>query len=185
MDNTELNNLIQLAQQKNQKSQTRLINIFWVDVFSFVMKKVQDENVADELTVSVFSKVLAKLDLYDPNFQFKTWILTIAQNTVIDYWRKRSRENEDSTDNFDEYKNQFARSPEELLISSEDHQQILTIIGSLDSNYQDIIRLRFFEEKSIKEIAEELNLTVANTKVRIMRAKKVLAELLKSNEFED
>lgn len=185
MDNTELNNLIKLARQKNQKSQTRLINIFWVDVFSFVMKKVQDENVADELTVSVFSKVLAKLDLYDPNFQFKTWILTIAQNTVIDYWRKRSRENEDSTDNFDEYKNQFARSPEELLISSEDQQQILTTIESLDSNYQDIIRLRFFEEKSIKEIAEELNLTVANTKVRIMRAKKVLAELLKSNEFED
>ena len=58
-------------------------------------------------------------------------------------------------------------------------------IESLDSNYQDIIQLRFFEEKSIKEIAEELNLTIANTKVRIMRAKKVLAELLKNNEFDD
>jgi len=34
------------------------------------MKKVQDENVADEITVSVFSKVLTKLDLYDPNFHF-------------------------------------------------------------------------------------------------------------------
>jgi len=149
------------------------------------MKKVQDENVADEITVSVFSKVLAKLDLYDPNFQFKTWILTIAQNTVIDYWRKKNRENEDSTDNFDDFKNQFARSPEELLISEEDHKQILNIIESLDFNYQEIIRLRFFEEKSIKEIAEELGLTIANTKVRIMRAKKVLSELLKNNEFED
>lgn len=75
-----------------------------MDVFSFVMKKVQNENLADEITVSVFSKVLAKLDLYDPNFQFKTWILTIAQNSVIDYWRKKSRENEDSTDNFDDFK---------------------------------------------------------------------------------
>jgi DNA-directed RNA polymerase specialized sigma24 family protein len=53
------------------------------------MKKVHDENAADELTVSVFSKVLAKLDLYDENFQFKTWVLTIAQNTVIDYWQKK------------------------------------------------------------------------------------------------
>lgn len=185
MTNTELLSLIALAKNKNQKSQTRLINSFWVDVFSFVMKKVQDENVADEITVSVFSKVLAKLDLYDPNFQFKTWILTIAQNTVIDYWRKKNRENEDSTDNFDDFKNQFARSPEELLISAEDQKQIITIIESLDSNYQEIIRLRFFEEKSIKEIAEELGLTVANTKVRIMRAKKVLAELLKNKEFED
>ncbi|MBU4538489.1 MAG: sigma-70 family RNA polymerase sigma factor [Weeksellaceae bacterium] len=185
MNQTELLSLISLAKSKNQKSQTKLINLFWVDVFSFVMKKVQDENVADEITVSVFSKVLAKLDLYDPNFQFKTWMLTIAQNSVIDYWRKKNRENEDSTDNFEGFKNQFARSPEELLISEEEQKQILSIIESLDSNYQDIIRLRFFEEKSIKEIAEELSLTVANTKVRIMRAKKVLSELLKNKEFED
>ena len=85
MKNTDLITLISLAKNKNQKAQTQLINLFWVDVFSFVMKKVQNENVADEITVSVFSKVLAKLDLYDPNFQFKTWILTIAQNSVIDY----------------------------------------------------------------------------------------------------
>ena len=185
MKNIDLITLISLAKNKNQKAQTQLINLFWVDVFSFVMKKVQNENVADEITVSVFSKVLAKLDLYDPNFQFKTWILTIAQNTVIDYWRKKSRENEDSTDNFDDFKNHFALSPEELLISAEDQKKIVTIIESLDSKYQDIIRLRFFEEKSIKEIAEELNITVANTKVRIMRAKKVLSELLKTNEFDD
>ncbi|SFB96628.1 RNA polymerase sigma-70 factor, ECF subfamily [Kaistella jeonii] len=185
MKNTDLITLISLAKNKNQKAQTQLINLFWVDVFSFVMKKVQNDNVADEITVSVFSKVLAKLDLYDPNFQFKTWILTIAQNSVIDYWRKKSRENEDSTDNFDDFKNHFALSPEELLISAEDQKQIVTIIESLDSKYQDILRLRFFEEKSIKEIAEELNITVANTKVRIMRAKKVLSELLKTKEFED
>ena len=185
MDNAELLSLISLAKNKEQKSQTRLINAFWVDVFSFVMKKVQDEILADEITVSVFSKVLAKLDLYDPNFQFKTWILTIAQNTVIDYWRRKTRENESSTENFDGFKNHFARSPEELLISEEDEKQILSVIESLDTNYQEIIRLRFFEEKSIKEIAEELNLTVANTKVRIMRAKKVLAEMLKSNDFND
>ncbi|SFI76335.1 RNA polymerase sigma-70 factor, ECF subfamily [Kaistella treverensis] len=185
MKNKDLFSLISLAANKNQKAQTQLINLFWVDVFSFVMKKVQDEHVADEITVSVFSKVLSKLDLYDPNFQFKTWILTIAQNTIIDYWRKKSRENEDSTDNFEGFKNQLALSPEELLISEEDQKQILASIQSLDANYQDIIQLRFFEEKSIKEISEELNITVANTKIRIMRAKKLLAALLKNNSFEE
>ena len=185
MKDEQLLPLILKARDKNQKAQTHLINLFWVDVFSFVMKKVKDENDADEITVNVFSKVLNKLDLYDPNFQFKTWILTIAQNTVIDFWRRKKRENEDSTDNFDDFKDQFARSPEELLISEEDQKQILAVIESLERNYQDIIRLRFFEEKSIKEIAEELNLTVANTKVRIMRAKKVLSALLNTNEYED
>jgi RNA polymerase sigma-70 factor (ECF subfamily) len=56
------------------------------------MNRVKDENDADEITVSVFSKVLNKLDLFDPNFQFKTWILTIAQNTIIDFWKKKQRE---------------------------------------------------------------------------------------------
>jgi len=185
MNDEQLFLLIQKAKEKDQKAQTKLINIFWVDVFSFVMKKMRDENDADEITVNVFSKVLSKLDLYDPHFQFKTWVLTIAQNTIIDFWRKRSRENQDPTENLEEVKNQYAKSPEELMISDEEQKKIIKTIESLDANYQDIIRLRFFEEKSIKEIAEELGISVANTKVRVMRAKKVLAELLKNNDFED
>ncbi|AZB01861.1 RNA polymerase sigma factor [Chryseobacterium joostei] len=185
MNDEQLFLLIQKAKDKDQKAQTKLINVFWVDVFSFVMKKVRDENDADEITVNVFSKVLSKLDMFDPHFQFKTWILTIAQNTVIDFWRKKNRENEDAVENLDEVKNQYAKSPEELLISEEEQKKIIKTIESLDANYQDIIKLRFFEEKSIKEIAEELGISVANTKVRVMRAKKVLAELLKNNEFED
>lgn len=184
MKKEELLQLISEAQNKNQKAQTKLINIFWVDVFSFVIRKVQDENTADEITVNVFSKVLSKLDLYDSDFQFKTWVLTIAQNTIIDYWRKKNRENEETKNDFDDVKNQFAKSPEELLISEEDQKKLQKIVESMDANYQDIIRLRFFEEKSIKEISEELNLSVSNTKVRIMRAKKVLAQLLKDNDFE-
>lgn len=184
MKEDQLLALILKAREKDQKAQTQLINLFWVDVFSFVMNRVKDENDADEITVSVFSKVLNKLDLFDPNFQFKTWILTIAQNTIIDFWRRKNRENEDASDGLENVKNEFARSPEELMISEEDQQKIIKIIETMDAKNQDIIRLRFFEEKSIKEIAEELNLSVANTKVRIMRAKKILAGLLK-NDNED
>ena len=184
MKNDQLLLLIESARAKDQKSQTHLINLFWVDVFSFVMEKVGDEMVADEITVNVFSKVLSKLDLYDSEFQFKTWILTIAQNTVIDFWRKKSRENEDADSDLDEVKNHFAKSPEELLISEEEQQKIQSIVASMDANYQAIIRLRFFEEYSIKEIAEELNISVANAKVRVMRAKKVLAQLLKDHDFD-
>lgn len=179
----KLLSLIQKAKEKDQKSQTKLINFFWVDVFSFVLKKVQNEIDADELTVSVFSKVLNKLDLYDPSFQFKTWILTIAQNTIIDFWRKKNKNNQDTTDSLHEVKNHFAKSPEELLIFEEEQEKIVKTIESMDSNYREIIRLRFFEEKSIKEISDELHLSVSNTKVRIMRAKKILAELLINNDF--
>ena len=58
MKEDQLLALIIKARDKNQKAQTQLINLFWVDVFSFVMNRVKDENDADEITVSVFSKVL-------------------------------------------------------------------------------------------------------------------------------
>nr|WP_153926836.1 sigma-70 family RNA polymerase sigma factor [Riemerella anatipestifer] len=173
--------LIEKAKNKDQKSQTKLINKFWVSVFSFVMKKVKNETEADEITVNVFSKVLSKIDLYDPNFQFKTWVLTIAQNTIIDYWRKKNRDSETSIEYMEEFRNTLVKSPEELLISEEEDKEIIKVIESLEANYQEIINLRFFEEKSIKEISDILNISVSNAKVRIMRAKKVLKELLKNN----
>ena len=175
----ELVDAIAQIQNGSQKAQTKLINYFWDDVFGFILKKVQDRTIADELTVAVFAKILTKLNLYDENFQFKTWILTIAQNSVIDYWRKESKK-ETLTENLAEVKNEFEKSPEELLISKQQQQRIISTIASMDSNYRMILELRFFEEKSIKEIAETLNISVANTKVRIMRAKKILAELLKN-----
>jgi RNA polymerase sigma factor (sigma-70 family) len=177
--------LLQLAVEKNQKAQTQLINYYWNDVFSFSLQKLGDYRVADEITVAVFAKVLSKLNLYDPAFQFKKWILTVTQNTIIDYWRKKARENEDATDGLEMVENQFAKSPEELMISNEEQKKILKIIETLDANYQTIIQLRFFEEKSIKEISEELQISVSSTKIRIMRAKKLLAKLLQNEDFSE
>ena len=180
-----IQDLIKSAKEKDQKSQTRLTNLFWVDVFSFVMKKVRDENIADEITIGVFSKVLNKLDLYDPEFEFKTWLLMIAQNTIIDYWRKQSREVEvlPVKETFMEIQRHSTKSPEEFLISEEDRRKIQDLVASMNNNYAEIIQLRFFEELSIREIAKKLNISVDNTKIRIMRAKKVLAQLLKNNDF--
>jgi len=178
MNDKNVLSIIESAKKKDRKAQTKLINLFWIDIFSFIIKKVQNNTIADEITVNVFSKVLIKLDSFNPNFEFKSWILSIANNTVIDHWRKKSKEAKYSNDNIE---NIYVQSHEELIISMEEKEKIAQIISSMNSNYQNIIRLRFFEEKNIKEIAQELNLSITNTKVRIMRAKKVLAELLKNN----
>lgn len=185
MSREELLKTIVLAQKKDQKAQSRLINFYWAEVFAFVLGKVKDRSTADEITVSVFSKILAKLDLFDENFQFKTWVLTIAQNTVIDFWRKMSRSLEAETEDIAHTKNDFAQSPEEILISGEEQESLLRTVASMESGYRKIIELRFFEEKSIKEISEELGISVANTKVRIMRAKKILQEMLKNSGSKD
>lgn len=175
--------LIESAKNKDQKSQTKLINLYWVDVFYFVMKKVNNQTIADEITINIFSKVLAKIDSYNSNFAFKNWVLTIAQNTIIDYWRKNQKENQDNQNYLKNIDTSFEKSPEDLLISMEEEKKIQQIMTSMDTSYQEILKLRFLEEMSIKEISEKLNLSLSNTKVKIMRAKKLFADLLKKNNF--
>ena len=63
MKKEDLQELLKKVKEGNQKAQTKLINYFWEDIFGFILKKVQDKVTADELTVVVFTKVLAKLDL--------------------------------------------------------------------------------------------------------------------------
>lgn len=181
MPQTPLPALIDAALRKEQKAQSRLINLFWQSVYDFISAKGLSHDEADELTVMVFSKVLNKLELYDPAFQFKTWLLTIAQNTLIDFWRKQNREQFSSLESTNVLDKNPEKSPEEVVISHENLQHIQKILADMDPKYRMIISLRFFEEKSIKEIAEELNLSVPNTKVRIMRAKRMLAELLRQS----
>lgn len=180
MQSQDLQDLILLAKAKNQKAQTQLINLLWVDVFMHILKSTQNEMTADEITVSTFSKVLNKLETYKPEYPFKTWVFRIAHNTLIDYYRKQNGLKETSLGG-NELKNQFADSPEEILISHQEHQRIIKIIDDLDENYKKIIQLRFYEEKSINEIAEELQISISNTKIRIMRAKKILTKILKQD----
>ena len=109
----------------------------------------------------------------------------MVTDTIIDYWRKQSREVEDLPikETFMEIQRHSTKSPEEFLISEEDRRKIQDLVASMNNNYAEIIQLRFFEELSIREIAKKLNISVDNTKIRIMRAKKVLAQLLKDNDF--
>jgi RNA polymerase sigma factor (sigma-70 family) len=168
--------IIQQAQLKDQKAQTQIVNIFWVEIFYFALQKTGNQQDSDDLTVKIFTKVLDKIGQYNPLQNFKPWLYKIAQNTIIDFYRLQNL----STSSFDEdlHNNQLEKSPEELMICQEEYQALLQNIKALDAKYQEIIQLRFFEEKSIQEISNNLNISPSNTKVRIMRAKQILADLI-------
>ncbi|MDL1913020.1 MAG: sigma-70 family RNA polymerase sigma factor [Bergeyella sp.] len=182
-NNKELLPIISSAKDKNPKAQTKLINTFWTDVFSYTLDKVKDKSAADEITVQTFSKTLSKLHLYDNKFPFKVWIFAIAKNTIIDHWRKKKNSIHWQETDLENTKNQQVKSPEDLLILEEERKRILRILDSMETKYQKIIWLKFFEEMSIKEISQALNLSISNTKIRLMRAKKKLAELLKEKNL--
>ena len=68
--------------------------------------------------------------------------------------------------------------PEDQLIRSQNLDKLLQQIRSLKPIYRDVIQLRFFQELSHKEIATQLGLSLSNVKVRLLRAKKLLSEII-------
>jgi len=68
--------------------------------------------------------------------------------------------------------------PEDQLIRSQNLDKLLLQVRSLKPIYRDVIQMRFFQELSHKEMATQLGLSLSNVKVRLLRAKKLLAEII-------
>ncbi|MDA9284489.1 sigma-70 family RNA polymerase sigma factor, partial [Flavobacteriaceae bacterium] len=72
-------------------------------------------------------------------------------------------------------------TPEDVLITKQNLTQLLRDIKLLKPAYQEVIHLRYFQEMSYSEIAQELTEPLSNIKVRLLRAKKLLAEIITKN----
>ena len=75
---------IECAQRGDQHAFRHLLELFWNDVYGFMLQRTQNENEAEDLTIRCFGKAFEKIDSYNPHFGFKTWLTTIAKNLHID-----------------------------------------------------------------------------------------------------
>lgn len=177
----KLQYIIREAKKGKRQAQNTLMDFFWEDVYAYVFHKINDEDESEDISIETFTKVFAKLKLYNSDFDFKTWVLSIAHNTMIDHIRKSSKKSNLSLDdeNVQIEIQENEPGPEEILILKQDNDLFQHYLDELKPDYKRIIELRFLEEKTYKEIAEELNLSMANVKVRILRARKLLQDLLK------
>lgn len=172
---------IDKAKQGNQIAFSTLLDIFWNDVYGFQLKRTENENDAEDITIQTFSKAFDKIATYDPSYEFKTWLITISKNIHVDLIRKRKRTLD--TANNEDIKKVLDASPsaEDQLIKEQNLATLLQDIKKLKPHYQKVINLRFFNELSYADIAAELNEPVNNVKVKLLRAKKLLAEIIKSD----
>lgn len=160
-----------------------LLNHYWNDIYHFQLSKSNSENEAEDITIQTFSKAFDKIALYNESFNFKTWLLSISKNLHIDEMRKIKKETvtlltdiDPSYDITDE-----APTPEDQLIIDQNLAQLLTYIKQLKPNYQKVINLRYFQELSYKEIAIKLDEPINNIKVKLLRAKKLLSEIIRNS----
>lgn len=177
-----INASIEKARDGDQKAFSHLLDRFWPEVYGFQLKRTQNENDAEDITIQTFARAFDKIDTYDPAYAFSTWLITISKNLHIDLLRKRKRnvlERRESNVN-EAIKKVLDESPsaEDQLIIEQNLKTLLENIRKLKPTYRKVIELRYFREMSYADIAQELNEPVGNVKVKLLRAKKLLASLI-------
>jgi len=179
---TEIKDHIAKAKVGNQISFQFLLDFFWNDVYRFQLKKTNNEYEAEEISIQTFSRAFDKIATYNEDYKFKTWLITISKNIHIDSKRVNSLQ----TTRVDKLaaKNIVDESPtvEDQLIAEQNLANLLFHIKKLKPHYEEVIRYRYFKEMSYKEIAEILNEPINNVKVKLLRAKKLLAESITHRE---
>ncbi|SHJ27232.1 RNA polymerase sigma-70 factor, ECF subfamily [Arenibacter nanhaiticus] len=184
MDKNEetLHKLIDKAKQGNQIAFSSLLDYFWNDVYGFQLIRTKNENDAEDITIQTFSKAFDKIHSFDDSYEFKTWLITISKNLHVDLIRKRKRNILESSEgrNNDVVQKALddAPSAEDSLITEQNLAALLGYIKKLKPHYQEVINLRYFHELSYAEIAEKLGEPINNIKVKLLRAKKLLAEVI-------
>ncbi|WP_262732078.1 RNA polymerase sigma factor [Gaetbulibacter sp. NE] len=178
----EVKEAIEKAKLNDQMAFNFLLDKFWNDVYGFQLKRTENENDAEDISIQTFSKAFDKIHTYDDKYVFKTWLITISKNIHIDLIRKRksSISNTVNSDVENEYYGIIdeSPSPEDKLITEQNLAKLLRDIKKLKPHYQEVINLRYFQELSYKEISEQLKEPINNVKVKLLRAKKLLAEII-------
>lgn len=181
----ELLKIIKKAKQGNQLAFNVLLDNFWNSVHNYQLKRYQNDNDAEDITIQTFSKAFDKIASFDEKYQFKTWLITISKNIKIDSLRKKNASI--ITGSFKEQNNEVYEiaddtpSPEDKIITEQNLAKLLKDIKQLKPKYQQVINLRYFQELSYNEISEQIGEPMNNVKVKLLRAKKLLAEIIKKS----
>lgn len=173
--------LIEKALKGSQLAYEKLMERYYDSIYVMILRLVGNMNDAQELTQETFTKAFSKLSTYDEKYAFSSWLFGIGSNTSIDFLRKK-KHIEVSLDEEKEFlKSQTPESPllnpEERMIQKQDVKALRKKVEALKEHYRKLLELRYFEEYTYEEIAEELSLPMGTVKNQLYRAK---AELMKS-----
>ena len=173
---------IEKAKKGDQVAFTFLLDFFWNEVHGFMLKRTENETDTEDIVIETFAKAFDRIATYNPEYAFNTWLIAIAKNVHIDLLRKkRSSLFVEITDEEDQQAYNVADSspsPEDKIIKEQNLSSLLECIKKLKPQYQEVIQLRYFQELSYQEIADQLTEPLNNVKVKLLRAKKLLAEII-------
>lgn len=143
-------------------------------VRDYIRMMVKDGDIAEDIFQETFIKAVRVIDegRYADNGKFLSWILRIAHNQVIDYFRaqKQNRQVNESNAGYNVLGTlRFAeRTVEDQMVSEQIEQDIRSLVELLPDEQREVVMLRYFSGLSFKEIAEQTNVSI-NTALGRMR----------------
>jgi RNA polymerase sigma-70 factor (ECF subfamily) len=138
---------------------------------------------AEDIVQNSFIKMYRNINGFDSSLKFSSWAYRITHNELIDWYRKQKSRPQLMVSSNDE--DVFASiagdmNIEKEAIQKETKREIESVIEKLDPKYQEVVMLRFFEDKSYDEISDILQIPPGTVAIRLSRAKKVLEEALQA-----
>ena len=179
--------LVASARQGSQDAYRELVKRFERPVYSLVVRMVQDSATAEDLAQEVFVKAFRRLDTYDPQWKFSSWLFKIAHNTTIDHLRRNAPETVTLEAEDDDrgglsavladtsVENPQARAERRDLARS-----LERAISRLRPEYRQAVLMFYAHGASYQDICEVTGLPLGTVKTNLHRARKELAEAMTS-----
>ncbi len=183
--NTDIE-LVRLALEGSEKAFSILHAKYSVAVVAVIRRIVNDNVEAEDICIESFEKAFQNLHTFDQKKKFSTWLFAIARNNALDHKNRSVNQNKviDSNpiDMGKDIRTDVADgqpSPEENIISTQDHERFLDCIGGLPELYREVAQMCFVDNLGYKEIAEKTDLPINTVKTRIRRAKEsIISKML-------
>ena len=151
----------------------KLINRHQLRIFNYIKSKVLDRDTAEDIFQDTFIKVIKTLKsgVYNEEGKFLPWVMRIAHNLVIDFFRKSNRiptiENNDEYDLF-KFISDTTPNIESIIFQDQLVKDLQNLILELPEDQKEVLTMRLYRDMSFKEIAQNTNVSI-NTALGRMR----------------
>lgn len=170
----------------SHKAYADLMAAYREPLYLLLLRMTHNTTTAADLTVDTFSKAFLQLHRYAPTGTFSSWLYTIGVNTYIDHLRRKridtvplSATERTPDGEYIEYQiPSGSPNPEEAMMRIERDETLRQVVAELKQPYRQIVEMRYYEDMSYEEIAQKLHVPIGTVKIRLSRAKGLMAAIL-------
>ena len=178
--------LVKLYEKGNNSAFEVIVNMYKSRVFTYIFLIVRNKELTEDIFQEAFIKAISTIQQgrYVESGRFLGWINRIAHNLIIDHFRREKNENTFSTDgleyDFVNNSKYSEKSFEDVINNEQVLQDIVHLVNYLPSSQQEVVRMRFFEDLSFREIAERtdvsINTALGRMRYALMNMRKIASE---------